>query len=113
MRPWLGPESGCWRPLPPTSRTRCLISRGSKGRPMTALIASTSSQPVRKVPMLRDAGVRTKLFALLAIPSVLLLVVTSLLVANQIREARRAGQVDRLTAIASNLNETVHGLQDE
>ena len=39
--------------------------------------------------MLRDAGVRTKLLAVLAIPTLLLVVVTSLLVGGQVAAARR------------------------
>ena len=45
--------------------------------------------------MLRDVGVRTKLLAVLAIPTVLLVVVTALLVGGQVSAARRAGPGER------------------
>ncbi len=63
--------------------------------------------------MLRDAGVRTKLLAVLAIPTLLLAVVTGLLVANQVTEARRAGQINALTEVAVQVNAVVHSLQEE
>ena len=63
--------------------------------------------------MLRDAGVRTKLLAVLAIPTVLLVLVTGLLVAGQVSEARRAGQVSALAEIAPQVNKVAHGLQAE
>ena len=63
--------------------------------------------------MLRDAGVRTKLLAVLAIPTVLLVVVTALLVGGQITAARRAGQVNALTDVAIQVNRVVHSLQEE
>ena len=63
--------------------------------------------------MLRDVGVRTKLLAVLAIPTVLLLVVTALLVAGQVSAARRAGQVNALTDVAIQVNRVVHSLQEE
>ena len=63
--------------------------------------------------MLRDAGVRTKLLAVLAIPTVLLIVVTALLVAGQVSAARRAGQVNALTDVAIQVNRVVHSLQEE
>ena len=58
--------------------------------------------------MLRDAGVRTKLLAVLAIPTLLLVVVTSLLVGGQVTAARRAGQVNALTDVAIQVNRVVH-----
>ncbi len=63
--------------------------------------------------MLRDVGVRTKLLAVLAIPTVLLVVVTALLVAGQVSAARRAGQVNALTDVAIQVNRVVHSLQEE
>ena len=63
--------------------------------------------------MLRDAGVRTKLLAVLAIPTVLLVVVTALLVGGQVTAARRAGQVNALTDVAIQVNRVVHSLQEE
>ena len=63
--------------------------------------------------MLRDAGVRTKLLAVLTIPTLLLVVVTGLLVGGQISEARRAGQITALTDVALQVNRVVHGLQEE
>ena len=63
--------------------------------------------------MLRDAGVRTKLLAVLAIPTLLLVVVTGLLVAGQVGEARRAGQINALTEVAVQVNTVVHSLQEE
>ena len=63
--------------------------------------------------MLRDVGVRTKLLAVLAIPTVLLIVVTALLVAGQVSAARRAGQVNALTDVAIQVNRVVHSLQEE
>src|SRR4051794_33668192 len=63
--------------------------------------------------MLRDAGVRTKLLAVLAIPTLLLVVVTSLLVGGQVTAARRAGQVNALTDVAIQVNRVVHSLQEE
>ena len=63
--------------------------------------------------MLRDAGVRTKLLAVLAIPTLLLLLVTGLLVAEQAAKARQAGQVTELTDVAIAANRVVHSLQDE
>ena len=63
--------------------------------------------------MLRDAGVRTKLLAVLAIPTVLLVMTTGLLVAGQVSEARRAEQVVALTDVAIQVNRFVHSLQDE
>ncbi|MCY7372207.1 MAG: nitrate- and nitrite sensing domain-containing protein, partial [Spirochaetaceae bacterium] len=63
--------------------------------------------------MLRDAGVRTKLLAVLALPTVLLLVVTAILVGGQAAQARRAGQVRVLADVAASVNAVVHGLQRE
>ena len=63
--------------------------------------------------MLRDLGVRTKLLAVLAIPAVLLTVLTSLLVGGQVTQARQAGQVESLTKVAIQVNRVVHSLQDE
>ena len=63
--------------------------------------------------MLRDAGVRTKLLAVLAIPTVLLVVVTGLLVGGQVTAAGRAGQVNALTDVAIQVNRVVHSLQEE
>ena len=63
--------------------------------------------------MLRDAGVRTKLLAVLAIPTLLLLVVTSLFVGTQVSAARQAGQVRALTDVAIQVNRVVHSLQQE
>jgi len=63
--------------------------------------------------MLRDAGVRTKLLAVLAIPTLLLVVVTGLLVGGQVGEARRAGQINALTEVAVQVNTVVHSLQEE
>ena len=63
--------------------------------------------------MLRDAGVRTKLLAVLAIPTLLLVAVTSLLVGGQVAEARRAGQINALTEVAVQVNTVVHSLQEE
>ena len=63
--------------------------------------------------MLRDAGVRTKLLAVLAIPTLLLVLVTGLLVGGQVAEARRAGQVNALTDVAVQVNRVVHSLQEE
>jgi len=63
--------------------------------------------------MLRDAGVRTKLLAVLAIPTVLLVVVTTLLVGSQFAAARRAGQVNGVTVVAVQVNRVVHSLQEE
>ena len=63
--------------------------------------------------MLRDAGVRTKLLAVLAIPTVLLVVLTALLVGGQVTAARRAGQVNALTDVAVQVNRVVHSLQEE
>ncbi|MGH8892724.1 MAG: sensor histidine kinase [Actinomycetes bacterium] len=63
--------------------------------------------------MLRDAGVRTKLLAVLAIPTVLLVVVTTLMVGGQVSQARRAGNVNALTEVAIQVNRVVHSLQEE
>ena len=63
--------------------------------------------------MLRDAGVRTKLLAVLAIPTLLLVVATSLLVGTQVTAAGRAGQVKALTDVAVQVNRVVHSLQEE
>ena len=63
--------------------------------------------------MLRDAGVRTKLLAVLAIPTVLLVVVTTLLVGSQFAAARQAGQVNGMTDVAVQANRVVHSLQEE
>src|SRR5687767_1785148 len=63
--------------------------------------------------MLRDAGVRTKLLAVLAIPTLLLVAVTALLVTGQVGEARRAGQINALTEVAVQVNTVVHSLQEE
>ncbi|HEU4912521.1 MAG TPA: nitrate- and nitrite sensing domain-containing protein [Actinomycetes bacterium] len=63
--------------------------------------------------MLRDAGVRTKLLAVLAIPTLLLVLVTGLLVGGQVAEARRAGHVNALTDVAVQVNRVVHSLQEE
>ena len=63
--------------------------------------------------MLRDAGVRTKLLAVLAIPTVLLVVVTTLLVGGQFAAARQAGQVNGMTDVAVQVNRVVHSLQEE
>ncbi|MBA2769231.1 MAG: nitrate- and nitrite sensing domain-containing protein, partial [Sporichthyaceae bacterium] len=63
--------------------------------------------------MLRDAGVRTKLLAVLAIPTLMLVLTTGLLVAGQVSEARRAEQVVALTDVAIQVNRVVHSLQDE
>jgi signal transduction histidine kinase len=63
--------------------------------------------------MLRDAGVRTKLLAVLAIPTVLLIVVTTLLVGGQFTAARQAGQVNGMTDVAVQVNRVVHSLQEE
>ena len=63
--------------------------------------------------MLRDAGVRTKLLAVLAIPTVLLVVVTTLLVGGQFAAARQAGQVNGVTDVAIQVNRVVHSLQEE
>ncbi len=63
--------------------------------------------------MLRDAGVRTKLLAVLAIPTLLLVAATSLLVGGQVTAARRAGQVNALTDVAIQVNRVVHSLQEE
>lgn len=63
--------------------------------------------------MLRDAGVRTKLLAVLTIPTLLLVLVTGLLVGGQVGEARRAGQIAALTEVAVQVNRVVHSLQDE
>ena len=63
--------------------------------------------------MLRDAGVRTKLLAVLAIPTALLIIVTSLLVAGQVASARRAGHVSAITSVAIQVNRVVHSLQQE
>ncbi|MDQ1602740.1 MAG: hypothetical protein QOE01_585 [Actinomycetota bacterium] len=63
--------------------------------------------------MLRDAGVRTKLLAVLAIPTLLLVVVTSVLVGGQVSSARKAGQVKGLTDVAVQVNRVVHTLQEE
>jgi anti-sigma regulatory factor (Ser/Thr protein kinase) len=63
--------------------------------------------------MLRHVGVRTKLLTVLAIPMVLLVAVTTLLVSSQVSAARRAGQVKAMTQVAVQLNRVVHGLQQE
>ncbi len=63
--------------------------------------------------MLRDVGVRTKLLAVLAIPTVLLVVLTALLVGGQVTAAGRAGQVNALTDVAVQVNRVVHSLQEE
>ena len=63
--------------------------------------------------MLRDAGVRSKLFAVLAIPTVLLVVATAWLVGGQVQTARQAGQVEALTDVAIQVNRVVHSLQLE
>jgi signal transduction histidine kinase len=63
--------------------------------------------------MLRHVGVRTKLLSVLAIPMVLLVAVTAILVSSQVTSARRAGQVKALTAVAVQVNSVVHGLQQE
>jgi hypothetical protein len=63
--------------------------------------------------MLRDAGVRTKLLAVLAIPTVLLVVVTTLLVGGQFAAASQAGQVNGMTDVAVQVNRVVHSLQEE
>ena len=63
--------------------------------------------------MLRDAGVRAKLLAVLAIPTLLLVVVTTLLVGGQVSAARQAGQVHALTDVAVQVNRVVHSLQEE
>ncbi len=63
--------------------------------------------------MLRNVGIRTKLLAVLAIPTVLLLLATTLLVGAQVGAAREAGQVNALTDVAVKVNLLVHGLQQE
>ena len=63
--------------------------------------------------MLRDAGVRGKLFAVLAIPTLLLVVTTGWLVGGQVQSARQAGQVQAVTDVAIQLNRVVHSLQPE
>ncbi|MGZ4639917.1 MAG: nitrate- and nitrite sensing domain-containing protein, partial [Actinomycetes bacterium] len=63
--------------------------------------------------MLRDAGVRSKLFAVLAIPTILLMVATAWLVGGQVQSATRAGQVEALTDVAIQVNNVVHSLQQE
>jgi len=63
--------------------------------------------------MLRDAGVRGKLFAVLAIPTVLLIVASGWLVGGQVQAARQAGQIQAVTDVALQLNRVVHSLQLE
>ena len=63
--------------------------------------------------MLRDAGVRGKLFAVLAIPTVLLVVASGWLVGGQVQAARQAGQIEAVTDVALQLNRVVHSLQLE
>jgi hypothetical protein len=63
--------------------------------------------------MLRDAGVRGKLFAVLAIPTVLLVVASGWLVGGQVQSARQAGQIEAVTDVAVQLNRVVHSLQLE
>jgi Nitrate and nitrite sensing/HAMP domain len=63
--------------------------------------------------MLRDAGVRGKLFAVLAIPTVLLVVTSGWLVGGQVQAARQAGQIEAVTGVALQLNRVVHSLQLE
>jgi signal transduction histidine kinase len=63
--------------------------------------------------MLRDAGVRGKLFAVLAIPTVLLVVASGWLVGGQVQSARQAGQIEAVTDVAIQLNRVVHSLQLE
>ena len=63
--------------------------------------------------MLRDAGVRTKLLAVLAIPTLLLILVTGVLVAGQLAAAREAGLMQELTRVTIQANRVVHALQEE
>jgi signal transduction histidine kinase len=63
--------------------------------------------------MLRDAGVRGKLFAVLAIPVLLLVITTGWLVGGQVQSARQAGQVEAVTDVAIQVNRVVHSLQQE
>ncbi|MDQ1617783.1 MAG: hypothetical protein QOE19_352, partial [Actinomycetota bacterium] len=63
--------------------------------------------------MLRDVGVRNKLFAVLAIPTVLLVVVTAWLVGGQVQSARQSGKVEAVTDVAIQVNRVVHSLQQE
>ena len=68
---------------------------------------------LEKASMLRDAGVRGKLFAVLAIPTLLLVVATGWLVGGQVQSSRQAGQVKAVTDVAIQLNRVVHSLQLE
>jgi Nitrate and nitrite sensing/HAMP domain len=63
--------------------------------------------------MLRDAGVRGKLFAVLAIPALLLVVASGWLVGGQVQSARQAGQIEAVTDVGIQLNRVVHSLQLE
>src|SRR3954447_12513232 len=90
------------------------LSRRGLVRPKDSLSTCPSFYPPGGgCSMLRDVGVRTKLLAVLAIPTALLIIVTSLLVAGQVASARRAGHVSAITSVAIQVNRVVHSLQQE
>ncbi len=63
--------------------------------------------------MLRNLGIRSKLLALVAIPMVLLLAVSSVVVVSAVGQASKADRVRQLTATLGMLESVVHGLQAE
>lgn len=63
--------------------------------------------------MLRNLGIRSKLLAVLAVPLIVLIALSSIVVAGAAQTAQRADRVRQLTAAAGLLDQYVHELQRE
>ncbi len=63
--------------------------------------------------MLRNLGIRSKLLAVLAVPLIVLIALSSIVVAGAAQTAQRADRVRQLTVAAGLLDQYVHGLQRE
>jgi hypothetical protein len=63
--------------------------------------------------MLRNLGIRSKLFGLVVVPMVVLVALAAVVVGDASGNARRADQVRQLTDTSVLLNSVVHALQNE
>ncbi|HEX5532175.1 MAG TPA: nitrate- and nitrite sensing domain-containing protein [Actinomycetales bacterium] len=67
----------------------------------------------RKVAMLRNLGIRSKILAVLALPVVVLLLAATIIAGGAVADARRAVEVEKLAAQAPGLTQLIRGLQAE
>ena len=67
----------------------------------------------RKVAMLRNLGIRSKILAVLALPVVVLLLAATIIAGGAVADARRAVEVEKLASQAPGLTQLIRGLQAE